>query len=117
MYCLTHLSGKICGHRLSKRGGIPPPLTVRWRFPPHYEKKHTEMREGIKMSELLGITKLRNRLNLKKIRVDTRYRYYEMKNIIRDFEISTPPNLRGFQTVLGWCGKSVDSISDRLMFR
>ena len=69
------------------------------------------------MSELLGIAKLRNRLNLKKIRVDTRYRYYEMKNIIQDFEISTPPNLRGFQTVLGWCGKSVDSISDRLMFR
>ena len=69
------------------------------------------------MSGLLGITKLRNRLNLKKIRVDTRYRYYEMKNVIKDFEISTPPNLRGFQTVLGWCGKSVDSISDRLMFR
>lgn len=69
------------------------------------------------MSELLGIEKLRNRLNLKKIRVDIRYRYYEMKNIIQDFEISTPPNLRGFQTVLGWCGKSVDSISDRLMFR
>lgn len=69
------------------------------------------------MSGLLGIDELRNRLNLKKIRVDTRYRYYEMKNIIKDFEISTPPQLRGFQTVLGWCGKSVDSISDRLMFR
>lgn len=117
MYYLTLSTGKICGHRLSKRGGIPPPLAVRQSFPPHYEKKHTEMREDIKMSELLGIAKLRNRLNLKKIRVDTRYRYYEMKNIIQDFEISTPPNLRGFQTVLGWCGKSVDSISDRLMFR
>lgn len=69
------------------------------------------------MSELLGIAKLRNRLNLKKTRVDTRYGYYEMKNIIKDFGISTPPNLRGLQTVLGWCGKSVDSISDRLMFR
>lgn len=69
------------------------------------------------MSELLGIAKLRNRLNSKKTRVDTRYGYYEMKNIIKDFNISTPPNLRGFQTVLGWCGKSVDSISDRLMFR
>ncbi len=69
------------------------------------------------MSELLGIAKLRNRLNLKKRRVNLRYKYYEMKNIIKDFGISTPPNLRGFQTVLGWCGKSVDSISDRLMFR
>lgn len=117
MYCLTHLNGKICGHRLSKRGGIPPPTRRQAEVHVNYEKKHTEMREGIKMSELLGIAKLRNKLNLKKIRVDTRYRYYEMKNIIRDFEISTPPNLRGFQTVLGWCGKSVDSISDRLMFR
>ena len=69
------------------------------------------------MSELMGINKLRSRLNRKKIRVDTRYKYYEMKNTIHDFEISTPPQLRGFQTVLGWCGKSVDSISDRLMFR
>lgn len=117
MYCLTHLNGKICGHRLSKRGGIPPPTRRQAEVYVNYEKKHTEMREGIKMSELLGIEKLRNRLNSKKIRVDTRYRYYEMKNIIKDFGISTPPNLRGFQTVLGWCGKSVDSISDRLMFR
>ena len=69
------------------------------------------------MSELLGIAKMRSRLNLKKTRVDTRYKYYEMKNIIKDFNISTPPELRNFQTVLGWCGKSVDSISDRLMFR
>lgn len=80
-------------------------------------KKNTREKKGCFMSELLGINKLRSRLNEKKIRVDTRYKYYEMKNIIQDFEISTPPKLRGFQTVLGWCGKSVDSISDRLMFR
>ncbi len=69
------------------------------------------------MSGLLGINALKDRMNVKKIRVEKRYIYYEMKNTIKDLGISTPPNLRGFQTVLGWCGKSVDSIADRLMFR
>ena len=46
-----------------------------------------------------------------------RYEYYEMKNHIRDFQISTPPELRNMQTVLGWCGKAVDSLADRIVFR
>lgn len=69
------------------------------------------------MSKLLGVNALRMRLENKRIRVKKRYDYYEMKNRARDFEISTPEKLRGFQSVVGWCGKSVDSLADRLMFR
>lgn len=60
---------------------------------------------------------LKNRLNQKRTRVKTRYMYYEMKNSIKDFQISTPPELRNIQTVLGWCGKAVDSLADRIVFR
>lgn len=66
---------------------------------------------------LQGIDGLRRKLGVKKSRVDTRYRYYEMKNQIVDFDISTPPNLKYWQSVLGWCGKAVDSLADRLLFR
>lgn len=40
-----------------------------------------------------------------------------MKNRLKDFDISLPPKLQSFQSVLGWCSKAVDSLSDRLMFR
>lgn len=40
-----------------------------------------------------------------------------MKNVVHDFNISTPPDLKYFTSCLGWCGKAVDSLADRLMFR
>ena len=46
-----------------------------------------------------------------------RYVYYEMKNITLDFGISTPPSLKYMQEIVGWCGKAVDSLADRLQFR
>ncbi len=64
-----------------------------------------------------GIGYLRNKLALKKIRICPRYEYYEMKFRVRDFGISTPPELMAFNSVLGWCGKTVDSLADRLIFR
>lgn len=64
-----------------------------------------------------GMNYLRNVLNAKKTRVDLRYKYYEMKNAARDLDISTPPKLRGWNSALGWCGKAVDSLADRLVFR
>lgn len=67
--------------------------------------------------EYKGIGFLRKKLNLKRERVKTRYEFYEMKNIPRDFNISTPPDLKNWQSVLGWCGKSVDSLADRLSIR
>lgn len=67
--------------------------------------------------ELRGIGYLKSKLALKQPRVTLRYKYYEMKVVAEDFGISTPPNLKGWRSVLGWCGKAVDSLGDRLQFR
>lgn len=69
------------------------------------------------MSDYKGIKYLRYKLNMKKTRVKQRYEYYEMKNTVKDLGISTPPSLQHWKSVLGWCGKSVDALSDRLIFR
>ena len=66
---------------------------------------------------LYGISYLQFKLAMKRLRVLKRYEYYEMKNFARDFGISTPPDLRYWFSVLGWCAKAVDSIADRLDFR
>lgn len=65
--------------------------------------------------ELKGIRYLRKKLSVKKIGVDKRYEFYDMKNKAKDFKISTPPNLYNLQSTLGWCGKAVDALSDRLV--
>lgn len=69
------------------------------------------------METYKGIQYLRNKLALKRSRVNTRYRFYEMKSVAKDLEISTPPSLRHMMSVLGWCSKAVDSLADRLSFR
>lgn len=70
-----------------------------------------------KMENLKGMAYLKKILSAKQIRVNKRYRFYEMKNSVPDFDISTPPNLRLQKSVLGWCGKAVDTLADRLQFR
>lgn len=67
--------------------------------------------------EFKGIDYLRKKLAVKQSRVNTRYEYYEMKNTVKDFQISTPPSLMYLQYTLGWCAKAVDSLADRLQFR
>lgn len=69
------------------------------------------------MADLKGIDYLRNKLLQKAGRVSLRYRHYDMKNKVMDFGISTPPELRNWMGILGWCGKAVDSLADRLIFR
>ena len=69
------------------------------------------------MPEYRGIEYLRTKLDLKRTRVLRRYKFYEMKNRVKDFGISTPPELRLFSHSLGWCAKPVDSLADRLVFR
>lgn len=69
------------------------------------------------MAEYKGMEYLRTKLEGKQARILRRYGYYEMKNRVRDLQISTPEGMRGMQTVLGWCAKAVDSIADRLVFR
>lgn len=68
------------------------------------------------MADFIGIEQLKKKLVAKKTRVQLRYRYYEMKNLTQDFGISTPPDLRHWMSVLGWCGKAVDGLADRLSF-
>ena len=66
--------------------------------------------------ELRGIPYLQHKLLMKTPRNMERYRYYEMKNLAFDFGISTPPDLRFWNAVLGWCAKGVDALADRLDF-
>ena len=66
--------------------------------------------------ELKGIGYMRRKLAAKRTRVLTRYEYYEMKHLAADFDISTPPSLKTWRSVLGWCGRAVDSLADRLQF-
>lgn len=64
-----------------------------------------------------GIDFLRRKLTQKRSRVLARYRFYEMKNLVRDLGISTPPELRAWNSALGWCAHAVDDMADRLVFR
>lgn len=63
-----------------------------------------------------GISYLRRKLENKRTRVLMRYKYYEMKNMVKDANISTPPDLQWMNSALGWCGKAVDTLADRLVF-
>lgn len=69
------------------------------------------------MAEYKGIEYLRRKLAGKRNRVNLRYKFYEMKAYTKDFGISTPPNLRLLKSTLGWCGKTVDVLADRLQFK
>lgn len=69
------------------------------------------------MADYKGIAYLRGKLEQKRSRVRMRYTYYEMKNTVRDFGLVTPPEFRRLSETLGWCGKAVDALADRLVFR
>ena len=66
--------------------------------------------------EYVGLEKLQNYLVLKRIRVGVRYVFYVMKNNTFDFGISSPPELKWWNSCVGWCSKAVDSLGDRLDF-
>ena len=63
-----------------------------------------------------GIDYLRSKLVRKQARVNLRYNYYEMKNIVKDFNIVIPRNWNFLKAVLGWSAKAVDALADRLVF-
>lgn len=65
-----------------------------------------------------GIQYLRDKLNTHKLRVDERYKQYDMKKKDWVKGITIPDKIRArFTAVLGWCTKAVDSLADRLIFR
>ena len=66
------------------------------------------------MPNYKGLPWLQAKLAQKRIRVDLRYKYYEMKQRTVDFDISTPPDLKLWNAVVGWCAKAVDSLADRI---
>ena len=65
-----------------------------------------------------GIGYLKRKLATKQCRVQTRYRYYEMKEGHTPRNLMVPDQLKNkFSIKLGWCTKAVDSLADRLQFR
>ena len=60
---------------------------------------------------------MQNQLRAKQLRVKQRYLYYDMKNSVEDFRITTPSEYSRFAEVLGWCGKATDALADRVVFR
>lgn len=69
------------------------------------------------MAELYGMGYLRWKLEMKRPRVLTRYKYYEMKNGVRYLRSLIPADFLWMAGTMGWCGKAVDSLADRLSFR
>lgn len=61
---------------------------------------------------------LRKKLKSHEIRVKNRYKHYDMKYEEVSYGITIPSSLRQkYKACLGWCGKAVDSLADRLVFR
>lgn len=54
--------------------------------------------------------------NMKLGRNLIKYRYYNGKNVLKDFGISIPPSLLNVETVVGWPQKAVDSMAVRCRF-
>ena len=63
-----------------------------------------------------GIEYMRGKLAQKQGRVSLRYDYYEMKQAMRRVSALIPPEFRALTYALGWCGKAVDTLSDRIVF-
>lgn len=68
------------------------------------------------MESLKGVEYLRRKLEEKRPRVLTRYRYYDMKNRVKYFSRMLPAEYKWMSHTLGWCSKAVDSLADRLVF-
>ena len=64
-----------------------------------------------------GIEYLRRKLEIYRVRVNLRYRYYEMKNTCADSGMLKNEEFLWLRETLGWCGKAVDALADRLSFR
>lgn len=63
-----------------------------------------------------GLPYLKNKLNAKRLRVQTRYDYYDMKVSVSELSSVLPREFSWLAYSLGWCAKAVDSIADRIVF-
>lgn len=65
----------------------------------------------------VGISELKKRLAAKQRRVKQRYDYYAMHDSLHRAPTEIiPPEFYALTSVVGWCGKAVDSIADRVVF-
>lgn len=64
-----------------------------------------------------GIDYCRQLLDKKSHRNKMRYRFYEMKNFVRDLMLVKNSKVNSATSMLGWCPKAVDSLADRLVFK
>lgn len=69
------------------------------------------------MADYKGKEYLKRMLAMKRTRVILRYNYYEMKNGIKYLQTIIPSQFMWMAQTMGWCGKAVDSLADRLSFR
>lgn len=70
------------------------------------------------MSDYKGMTYLKKKLKRKRLRVQKRYSFYEMKHTDMPTSNTIPPELaKQYKATLGWCGKAVDNMANRLTFR
>lgn len=74
---------------------MPEDMPARWRY--EFEDLYDVWRDRLD----------RNRI---------RYRYYDGKNALKDFGISTPPELLSVETVVGWPNKAVMALAERSRF-
>lgn len=55
-------------------------------------------------------------LTSKQVTVQNKYDYYNADNDIADFGISTPMRMRKIRPGIGWAGRAVNTLSDRVVF-
>lgn len=61
-------------------------------------------------------TKLLKCLATKSVKVKNKYEYYDADNDISDFGISTPIRMANSKPGIGWAGRAIHTISDRVVF-
>lgn len=65
--------------------------------------------------EYLGAERLKRKLENKQVRVALRYEFYDQKIKQRPIQPDMPLNLQMLNSILGWCGRAVDSLADRIV--
>lgn len=63
-----------------------------------------------------GLPYLKKKLDAKRLRVLTRYAYYDMKVSVSELSSILPKEFGWLAYSLGWCAKAVDSVADRIVF-
>ena len=102
----------MCSVALSRyRGGGTPTAGA-----PEYKNVNAQISSTEAIITEKGIAYLKKKLNAKRVRVDIRYRFYDMKYSVQEIAGVIPPQLKFIAYALGWCGTAVDNLANRLIF-